>query len=110
MSPLTPEIVQYHRDCYNAIVKLINVMPPAVLDRLLRDGFCPVPVQHLVGVPLGMFHCDICGTMVVAGMPHTPLDPPWNQDQSVAAQNFYQTHPELRQTCDAALNPGRRLS
>lgn len=29
--------------------------------------FDPVPLK---GQPIGMFHCPICGEMVVAGLPH----------------------------------------
>ena len=38
---------------------------------------CPWPwePQQLVGVPLGMYHCPYCGSMVMAGMPHVDYDP-----------------------------------
>lgn len=33
---------------------------------------CPWPwePQQLVGVPLGQYHCNYCGAMVIAGLPH----------------------------------------
>lgn len=33
---------------------------------------CPWPwgPQQLVGVPLGQYHCEYCGAMCVAGVPH----------------------------------------
>ena len=33
---------------------------------------CPWPwdPQQLVGVPLGQYHCEYCGGMVIAGIPH----------------------------------------
>lgn len=31
---------------------------------------CEFDPKPLIGVPLGMFHCPLCGDMVVAGMPH----------------------------------------
>lgn len=33
---------------------------------------CPWPwvPQQLVGVPMGQYHCEFCGAMVMAGMPH----------------------------------------
>ncbi len=31
---------------------------------------CPTKPEKLVKVPLGMFHCPLCGMMVVAGVPH----------------------------------------
>jgi hypothetical protein len=84
-----------HREAYNAKVRAINAMSPKELSDLLKDGKCPNPVEHLIGVPLGMFHCEICGTMVVAGVPHGPLDPHWNPEQSLAAKGFYEQNPEL---------------
>lgn len=42
---------------------------------------CDFNPEVLVGRPIGMFHCPSCGTMVVAGGPHGPVDPmtwcPW---------------------------------
>ncbi len=26
--------------------------------------------QQYIGAPIGMFHCPLCGEMVLAGMPH----------------------------------------
>lgn len=42
---------------------------------------CPWPwePQQLVEVPLGQYHCEYCGAMVVAGVPHPDYrddDPP----------------------------------
>lgn len=33
---------------------------------------CPWPwdPQQMVDVPMGMYHCPYCGSMVVAGIPH----------------------------------------
>lgn len=33
---------------------------------------CPWPwePQQLVGAPIGQYHCDYCGAMVIAGIPH----------------------------------------
>ena len=33
---------------------------------------CPWPwePQQLKGLPLGQYHCEFCGAMVVAGIPH----------------------------------------
>ena len=33
---------------------------------------CPWPwePQQLVGVPMGQYHCEYCGAMCVAGVPH----------------------------------------
>lgn len=34
---------------------------------------CPVKPELLKGKPLGMFHCEHCGNIVIAGLPH-PTD------------------------------------
>ena len=31
---------------------------------------CSYQPERLVGIPLGMHHCPLCGTMQVAGVPH----------------------------------------
>lgn len=38
---------------------------------------CPWPwePQQLVGAPLGQYHCNYCGGMNVAGVPHTDWGP-----------------------------------
>jgi len=61
----------------------------------LSRGVCPIPTELLVDVPLGMFRCEVCGTMVVAGCNHGPIDPPWDPQQNTMAQAFYEAHPEL---------------
>jgi hypothetical protein len=43
----------------------------ALAEHLPPCGYKP---EELVGVPLGMHHCPECGTMVVAGCPHGPVD------------------------------------
>lgn len=55
---------------YNAMVAKINAMSIEELYSLINQDKCPFEPEHLIGVPLGMFHCDCCGEMVVAGIPH----------------------------------------
>ena len=55
---------------FNAMIDRINKMPKEELDALVKADKCPYEPEHLKGVPMGMFHCDVCGEMVVAGMPH----------------------------------------
>ena len=31
---------------------------------------CEYDPTKLVGLPIGMFHCPLCGEMIVAGFPH----------------------------------------
>lgn len=61
-----------YRNCtnYNAMVQRINKMDGDEIDELIRAGRCPFEPEHLVPMPLGMFHCDLCGEMVVAGCKH----------------------------------------
>jgi hypothetical protein len=33
---------------------------------------CPHKPEELLGQPIGMYHCPICGDMVVAGFKHHP--------------------------------------
>lgn len=54
----------------NINVSQINAMSDEELDRLIAEDACPYEPEHLVGIPLGMFHCPVCGEMVVAGLPH----------------------------------------
>jgi len=55
---------------YNAMIKRINNMSRKEFDQLIKEDKCPFEPEHLIGLPLGMFHCDCCGEMVVAGVPH----------------------------------------
>ncbi len=56
---------------------------------LNEDGVrCPWPwePQQLGGVPLGQYHCEYCGAMVVAGMEHLDYaeeQPPLDPEESV---------------------------
>ena len=45
---------------------------------MFKSGHCPYEPEHLIGVPLGMFHCEVCGIMIVAGMPHPDIK--WSGD------------------------------
>jgi hypothetical protein len=51
----------------------INAMSDEELLAMLKSGKCPREPEHLQGVPLGMFHCEVCGMMVLAGLPHPPI-------------------------------------
>ncbi len=55
---------------YNEMVDKINAMSKEELDTLIAQDKCPFQPEHLIGVPIGMFHCDVCGEMVIAGVPH----------------------------------------
>lgn len=42
---------------------------------MARDwSTCPEDPRRLRGQPIGMYHCRICGCMVLAGIEHTPHD------------------------------------
>lgn len=55
---------------YKAMVARINAMSEEELEQLIANDQCPFEPEHLIGTPHGMFHCDVCGEMVVAGCPH----------------------------------------
>lgn len=57
-------------EAYNAMVRRINAMPAEEVTALVNADQCPFEPEHMVGVAMGMFHCDVCGEMVVAGAPH----------------------------------------
>lgn len=104
---------QEHKIEYNRRVTAINEMGDEKISDMLKAGKCPMPIKHLVGVPLGMFHCDLCGTMVCAGVEHPEMDPPWHPDKSLMAQQFYGTRPELWMKpldLEATLEEYRRLT
>lgn len=54
----------------NANIIYINSLTKKQLFELFKSGKCPYEPEHLIGIPLGMFHCEICGIMICAGMPH----------------------------------------
>jgi len=56
---------------YNKKIDLINQMDDKILDNLINHGKCPYPSELLIDVPMGMFHCPICGKMTVAGTKHS---------------------------------------
>ena len=33
---------------------------------------CPGKPEDLKGQPIGMYHCEFCGEMQIAGVPHLP--------------------------------------
>lgn len=55
---------------YRAMVEKINAMILDQIEALVLADQCPFEPEHMIGVPIGMFHCEVCGEMVVAGFPH----------------------------------------
>lgn len=92
--PLPPEVQERVRK-YQEAVNGILACPEEMHEALFIRKKCPAPTELLKGVPLGMFHCDVCGSMVVAGIPHPEPDLPWDPKISVIASSFYEEHPEL---------------
>lgn len=52
-----------------------NKEPSAEWKDLIDRYGCPHDPRDHSGTPLGMYHCPLCGNMVVAGCAHTPIDP-----------------------------------
>jgi hypothetical protein len=61
----TPEVRMHNR-----MIDAINASSESDIRDLVTNGRCPYPTHMMVGVPMGMFHCPICGLMVLAGAPH----------------------------------------
>lgn len=55
---------------YNAMVARINAMSKEELDKLIAEDRCPFEPEHMIGVPMGMFHCELCSHMCLAGVSH----------------------------------------
>jgi hypothetical protein len=58
--------------------KYCNSLSDEQLFEMFKQGKCPREPEHLVGVPIGMFHCEVCGIMVAAGLPHPRIK--WTGD------------------------------
>lgn len=71
-----------NRERLDTELRRIDAMSGEELSALIHGDECPYPAEHLVGLPLGMFHCPLCGEMILAGALHTrstdltDLDPP----------------------------------
>ena len=55
---------------YNIMVDEINAMSEKEIDKLIKENKCPFKPELMKNVPIGMFHCKVCGEMVIAGCPH----------------------------------------
>jgi hypothetical protein len=55
---------------YNAMVGRINLLSDQEVEELVNSDKCPFESELMVGVPMGQFHCLVCGEMVLAGFPH----------------------------------------
>lgn len=87
------------KEQWNQKIKNINFLlerEPQIISDMLTRGECPMPIELLKGIPLGMFHCELCGTMVVAGIPHPPIDPEWHPEKNRYAAAFYEDYPEAK--------------
>jgi len=80
---------------YKTKLEELASCPEEVHEALFIRNKCPAPVELLKGVPLGMFHCEVCGSMVLAGAPHGDIDPPWDPARNRMAAAFYKEYPHL---------------
>lgn len=53
------------------MVARVSAMSDEELDRLIKSDKCPYEPEHLICGQFGMFHCPLCGEMVLAGSTHT---------------------------------------
>ncbi|MCK9282542.1 MAG: hypothetical protein M0P71_18150 [Melioribacteraceae bacterium] len=68
---------------YNSMVDKINTMQDEELDKLINNNKCPFEPELIVDEPMGMFHCPLCGEMVVAAAPH----PVWPEGDWLGPNN-----------------------
>ena len=55
----------------NEYVVWINALTDEEVDKLISADKCPYEPERIKSdAPIGMFHCPICGEMVLAGVPH----------------------------------------
>lgn len=81
---------------------LVNVLDSALaaVEQLLDWGSyegrerkpCPEQPLLLAGMPIGQYHCPVCGMMVMAAMPHlTPGAPPAGEQDERYPLHDYET-------------------
>lgn len=63
-----------------------NAMTDEELLAMFNKGECPYEPEHMAGAPIGMFHCPVCGIMVLAGLPHAPIK--WSGDLQTGYADF----------------------
>lgn len=51
-------------------VARINAMSNDEIDALIAEGKCPYESERDTNKSIGMFHCPLCGEMLLAGVPH----------------------------------------
>ncbi len=66
-------MIEQQAEALNKNTREINAMTDDELFKMFKQGKCPRQHEHLKGVPLGMFHCEVCGLMVLVGLPHPPF-------------------------------------
>jgi hypothetical protein len=54
---------------------------------------CTFDTMSFVDMPLGMFHCPVCGNMVVAGVPH----PDWDRLDELLEMENWEAEPQVDQ-------------
>jgi len=85
-------MTEENKEKMNTCVRRINAMPIEELKTMLMAGNCPYESEHLIGVPLGQFHCELCGLMIVAGVKH-PQSPNtiWVGDWDTGYMDYNET-------------------
>jgi hypothetical protein len=57
---------------------------------------CPYDPKEMKGAPIGMFHCPVCGEMVLAGVEHPDYsildDKDKDEDEDNPAPNYVLDH------------------
>ena len=61
--------------------KRVNGLSDDELRELILDDACPYEPDRDGPTPMGMYHCPLCGEMVLAGCPHPkqPSEEDWEE-------------------------------
>ena len=57
-------------DDYNKMVQYCNDLSDNEIRELIKNDKCPYQSELLLHGAIGMFHCPLCGEMVVGGISH----------------------------------------
>ena len=56
----------------NQYIERVNSLSDDELTKLIESNSCPYEPQRDGKSPIGMYHCPLCGEMVLSGKKHPP--------------------------------------
>lgn len=64
----------FTKETYSDFVKWINSLTKEeIYEDYFKQGACPNRTDLPPSAPIGMYHCEICGAMVLHGLPHPDI-------------------------------------